>query len=247
MKNDKYGLQRKKDYPNTSMHPSRMCTARLLTVSRSIREGGFLPGGGVCLRGSAGRGVVSTQGVSAQGWLSQHAMDRDPPPVKRMTDRCKNITLPKLHLRAVTSYFSVTHIIPWSAYHCITHRTEAETVKCQHSNKLRLPEWQNARPFSLFHNEQNLKEMKLFRFFASRCILRVTEKQCCSSEILWKQWKFRFSEIPFEFFKSFVQRCIEPFYTKEKCIPKNAQLLLTNKNAENFGDLISFLHVPNCQ
>ena len=56
----------------TRMHSSRMCTARSLTISRSIRWGGDLP----------------------------TPLDADPPPsmqrplplVNRMTDRCKNIT-----------------------------------------------------------------------------------------------------------------------------------------------------------
>ena len=51
----------------TRMHSSRMRTARLLTVSRSIR-------GGVCL------------GECLPGGVSQHAMGQTPP-VNRMTDR----------------------------------------------------------------------------------------------------------------------------------------------------------------
>ena len=48
--------------------------------------GGFLPRG-VSVQGEG----MSAEGVSAQGGMS----DRHPP-VKRMTDRCKNITLPQL-------------------------------------------------------------------------------------------------------------------------------------------------------
>ena len=57
-----------------------MRTDRSLTVCRSL-----LPGG-VCLL----RGVVSALG----GVVSQHALRQTPPPpVNRMTNRCKNITL----------------------------------------------------------------------------------------------------------------------------------------------------------
>ena len=60
-------------------------------------------GGGVVCRGG-----VSAQGVSARGWvsargclpggISQHALRQTPSsPADRMTDRCKNITLPQLH------------------------------------------------------------------------------------------------------------------------------------------------------
>ena len=52
----------------TSLYSSRMRTARLLTVPQhALRTGGVCPGGMA-----------------------------DPPPVNRMTDRCKNITLPQL-------------------------------------------------------------------------------------------------------------------------------------------------------
>ena len=68
-----------------------------------------------------GRGGLSAQsGVSAQGcppggclprrrvYVSQHALKQTPPPpVNRITDRCKNITFPQLRLRTVitrTSY-----------------------------------------------------------------------------------------------------------------------------------------------
>ena len=54
-------------------------------------QGGLLPGGSAP-RGSAPRGVCSG-GVSA-------------PPVNRMTDRCKNITLATTSLRPVTSFLA---------------------------------------------------------------------------------------------------------------------------------------------
>ena len=79
------------------MHYSRMRTTRLLTVSQHVlggvcvsqhalgRSGGFSPGGlpgGVSAQG----GCLSGGGVCVA----------DSPPVNRITDRCKNITLPQL-------------------------------------------------------------------------------------------------------------------------------------------------------
>ena len=62
-----------------------MRTARLLTVSQhALHAGGVcLEEGGVC----AGGGDVSARGV----WGGV-----DTPPVNRMTERCKNITLSQL-------------------------------------------------------------------------------------------------------------------------------------------------------
>ena len=42
-------------------------------------------------------GGVCSLGVSAlgEGWVSKHALRQTPPPMNRMTDRCKNITLPQ--------------------------------------------------------------------------------------------------------------------------------------------------------
>ena len=57
------------------MHSSKMRTARLLTVSRSIRRGE-----GVCL------GAV---------YLSMQWGRYPPPPRNRITDRCKNMISPQ--------------------------------------------------------------------------------------------------------------------------------------------------------
>ena len=90
----------------TRMHSSGMRTGRSLTVDRlpesaagrgvSASGGCLLPRGGVCF-----------QGVSAPGggecllWgVSQHAL-RQTPPVNRMTDTSKNITLATTSLRPV--------------------------------------------------------------------------------------------------------------------------------------------------
>ena len=68
----------------TSMHSSRM---------RTVRCSSDLGGG----RGGAGGGGISlAEGWSPwQGGVSQHALEADPPLVDRMTDTCKNITLPQ--------------------------------------------------------------------------------------------------------------------------------------------------------
>ena len=103
----------------TRMHSSRMRTGRSLTVCRSLlpRGGVCFPGvGGVCLWGvsapgdvSAPRRVSALGGVSAPrgcllpegGVVSQHALRQTLPPVNRMKNRCKNITLATTSLRPV--------------------------------------------------------------------------------------------------------------------------------------------------
>ena len=76
----------------TRMHSSRMCTAHALTIgcgggvcgvggSRRYLLGGYLPGG------TCPGGCTCPEGCTCPG--------THPPSVNRMTDRCKNITLPK--------------------------------------------------------------------------------------------------------------------------------------------------------
>ena len=102
------------------LHSSRMRTARVLTVSPSMlcaRGWGCLLLGGVCSWGgrvclllgggvsalggvcswglSALGGCLFLGGVCSEGCVSQHAL-RQTLPVNRMTDTCKNITLPQL-------------------------------------------------------------------------------------------------------------------------------------------------------
>ena len=70
----------------TRLHSSRMRTARTLTISPSML---CTRGGGATSQGCLGRGAsrgVSSWGVPPPGGL---------PPVNRMTNRCKNITLPQ--------------------------------------------------------------------------------------------------------------------------------------------------------
>ena len=73
------------------MHSSRMRTARLLTVFPSMHSAG-----GCLLLGGSGPGRVFAPGgrVCSRG-VSQHALRQTPPCMDRMTDRCKNITLPQ--------------------------------------------------------------------------------------------------------------------------------------------------------
>ena len=71
----------------TRMHSSRMRTVRLLPVSPSI-TGGVCSRGGCLLRGCLPL-VRGGDGVYPSMQWGR------PPPVDRMTDRCKNITLPQ--------------------------------------------------------------------------------------------------------------------------------------------------------
>ena len=80
------------------MHSSRMRTGRALTVSRG--GGGCLPGRGV----PAGGGGACQGGCLPGGGPDQAPpgnLEQAPPPVNRMTDRCKNITLAKTSFRPV--------------------------------------------------------------------------------------------------------------------------------------------------
>ena len=58
-------------------------------------------GGGASAPGAGGVSVPregSAPGGMGGGWVvSQHALRQTPPPVDRITDACKNITLPQLH------------------------------------------------------------------------------------------------------------------------------------------------------
>ena len=105
------------------MHSSRMRTGRSLTVCWRLLPGGVcLPGGvwlvGCTCPGGWSRGVWSrgvwSWGVYLPGWACQSGVGlpggrylpggvclRHTPPVNRMTDRCKNITLATTSLRPV--------------------------------------------------------------------------------------------------------------------------------------------------
>ena len=105
------------------MHSSRMSTARMLTVSHRTEEGGLSVQGRSLLRGDACpgwclhredqsaqgvfcpgvsaqgvgvcQGCVSAQGVCAWEVYPNMKWGRHPTPMNRITDRCKNITLPQ--------------------------------------------------------------------------------------------------------------------------------------------------------
>ena len=91
----------------TRMHSSGRCTTHLLTVSQHVLLGawvylptgftylgGYLPRGGVPAQG---RGTCPRVGYLPRGCtcLGVYLPRYSPAPVNRMTDRCKNITLPQ--------------------------------------------------------------------------------------------------------------------------------------------------------
>ena len=80
----------------TSMHSSRMRTARLLTASPNMHsaEEGVCSRRGVSGPREGGSSPRGHGGVCSGEGVSQHA-PRQTPPVNRMTDRCKNISLPQ--------------------------------------------------------------------------------------------------------------------------------------------------------
>ena len=58
---------------------------------------GLCPGRGVCSGSGglcSGRGVSVQRGLSVRGWVGGLCQE-DPPPVNKMINRCKNITLPQ--------------------------------------------------------------------------------------------------------------------------------------------------------
>ena len=84
------------------MHSSRMRTGRSLTVCCSLLPWG---GGGVL----PGRGMSPWRGGSP--WQGGSPYWRHPPPVNRMTNRCKNITLATTSLRPVKRYCGIIFYI----------------------------------------------------------------------------------------------------------------------------------------
>ena len=93
-----------------------------LDLIPSIRPLGCGPRGGLLGRGGEGeRGwgvlvaISLAGGVSlAGGWVSQHALKQTPPPpMNRMTDRCKNITLATTSLRPVITEYHFNKWMCW--------------------------------------------------------------------------------------------------------------------------------------
>ena len=118
----------RKDLQETRMHSSRMHTGRSLTVwcSPLPRVGGLDMGGGRCLPGPGGWGLPGLGGfLPARGCLPGPGGFSLPggvclvrgacpenPPVDRITDTCKNITLATTSLRPV--------IRVWGIKYCFT-------------------------------------------------------------------------------------------------------------------------------
>ena len=73
-------------YMKKRLHSSRMRTGRSLTVCRGV---------------ACSWGVCSQGGLLLGGVVSQHALRQTTPPVNRMTDRCRSITLATTSLRPV--------------------------------------------------------------------------------------------------------------------------------------------------
>ena len=107
------------------MHSSRMRIGRSLTVCRSI------PGGGVIPRGCASGGGVLPAGVCflgecvlpGGGGIPACIEADPPPPVNRITDTSKNITLATTSLRPVNIYKVMNFV-----YSIRTHGSISVTV-----------------------------------------------------------------------------------------------------------------------
>ena len=78
------------------------CTQQIALKQECIPVG-CVPSAMAAVSGGVGasRGGASRGGVLPGGVVSQHALRQTPPPVNRMTDRCKNITF-TTSLRTVT-------------------------------------------------------------------------------------------------------------------------------------------------
>ena len=125
----------------TSMHSSRMRTARLLPVSPSMHCRGSAPGGCLLLGGVCSCGGVCSWGVSAprgvsasgpRGCVTQHAMGQTPPPL--WTDRhLWKHNLRKLRLRAVIIYDvrnSWVMRVKWHSYLLISVINQLHMAQC---------------------------------------------------------------------------------------------------------------------
>ena len=91
-----------------------VCFGGVVSAPGGMSVRGSVCSWGVCLGGSLLPGGVCSGGICSQGvstllWggvVSQHALRQTPhPPVNRMTDRCKNITLATTSLRPVISTY----------------------------------------------------------------------------------------------------------------------------------------------
>ena len=111
----------------TRMHSSRMRTGRSLTVCQVCvcvcvcQRGGGCAGGG-CQRRGVPEGWSGPMGEGVVV-VSQHAPRQTPPPVNRMTDRCKNITLAATSFRPVKMHIGKVHFKAFTCFKtCLTYR-----------------------------------------------------------------------------------------------------------------------------
>ena len=94
-----------KNKSNTRMHSSRMRTSRSLTVCCSLLPGvGGVGLGGVGVLPGPGGGSPWSGGGGREGSAWSRGGSLETPPVDRITDTCKNITLATTSLRPVIKY-----------------------------------------------------------------------------------------------------------------------------------------------
>ena len=108
------------------MHSSRMRIGRSLTVCRSLLPGGWCDSQGVCFGGGCSScGGVLPGGVCASrgGGIPACIEAEPPPPVNRITDTSKNITLATTSLRPVNIYKVMNFV-----YSIRTHGSISVTV-----------------------------------------------------------------------------------------------------------------------
>ena len=103
------------------MHSSRMCIVRSSShVYPSMHWA-------LCIPACTGQG-----GVCPGGGVSQHALRQKPPPLDRITDRCKKHNLRKLRLRTVKRYILYQFFCPqfnWKQPHLNRRRFYFEYLK----------------------------------------------------------------------------------------------------------------------
>ena len=121
------------------MHSSRMCTVHLLTISQhALSRGECLPRG--CLPGCVCLGDICPEGCLPGGCLlggvclgvsawgcSLPGPRADSPPVDRMTDMCKKITLPQFRFGGNKAQVEVL-IQP---YHLLKEVLTIHTYRCR--------------------------------------------------------------------------------------------------------------------